>query len=106
MGPGTIIFVACMTYRPGRGHRPKHIFHMYDPRARGHGQLNISQLYDTRARGHRHKNIFKCVTVCARHRHQAYATTVRLHTIRKRMTIVARHGTTKYVFNGRLCGRL
>jgi hypothetical protein len=59
VGPGTIIFVACMTYRPGRGHRPKHIFHMYDPRARGHGQLNISQLYDTRARGHRQNNIFQ-----------------------------------------------
>ena len=44
--------------------------------------------------------------MCARHRNKAYATTVRLHTIRKRMTIVARHGTTKYMFNGRLCGRL
>jgi hypothetical protein len=134
---GTITFVECMTYRPGRGHRPKNIFQMYDTRARGTGPRmffkcmtrrpggtgtiilfkcmtlgcggrhnNIFQMYDMRARGHRHKNIFKCVTVCARHRHQAYATTVRLHTIRRRMTIVARRGTTKYMFNGRLCGRL
>jgi hypothetical protein len=80
---------------------------MYDSRVQGHNRHNnILQMYDTRARGHRHKNIFKCATVCARHSDKAYATTVRLHTIRKRMTIVARHGTTKYMFNGRLHGGL
>ncbi len=89
-----------------RGHGHHNIVQMYDSRVRGHRHENIFQMYDMWARGHRHKNIFKCVTVCARRRNKAYATTVRLHTIRKRMTIVARHGTTKYMFNGRLCGRL
>jgi hypothetical protein len=59
-GPGgtvTIIFVACVSYRPGRGHnRPKNVFQMCDLRARGHGHNNICQVYDTRARGHGHDN--------------------------------------------------